>query len=402
MDTQEKTQTAPDANAEIPGMKEARERMDQKFWKDREEKRTLMQEVADELAQNIKMGVLPTLQGLTKIVVTIENPLTLVTAIPLVQSLRINRALAEIATVPEGKTLIDALGDTKIRLDPDPRYNGGRNTFFPSYRDGEMKLKTFEITAQGYATQGEVIAILLHEMHHERQIKNGVMKILGEKVPSPVEQVWYERAMEADAQATATDIAWKLKEAGKPGAWRAMAADMNCMGDIAKAYADKVAADPDAVASGTAKRAAFDKWFTAKNLVGDNLSVIYNGQGINNLPKGEDLDKLYKAGKPFAPLAADDIAKLGTIAEKNYLALPGGKPLDSMDYRQADWNAWQAGHLNYLHKQYDDVKTGNFVPPAMCHHNISKFISPEKPAAPAPEAKPAPTASVHRPKAPKV
>ncbi len=79
---------------------------------------------------------------------------------------------------------------------------------------------------------------------------------LHEKIPAPLETLWYDRLIEADAEATATDIAYKLKDAGKPEAWDAMQ-KMPYTG-AAKAYEAAVLKNPNAVADGTAKRAAFD------------------------------------------------------------------------------------------------------------------------------------------------
>ncbi|MDF3024791.1 MAG: hypothetical protein K0R10_2152 [Alphaproteobacteria bacterium] len=378
MDGNPEQKPAEAVSPEIPGMKEARARMDSKYWDAREGNLTLTQEVMRELAEDFKNRLMPTVQALEKVAITFENPLVLATALPLVQNMRINRALADIASVPEGQTMIDDLGETKVKIQPDPRFSGGSNIFFPSYKNGEMTVKNFEIHAQGYAKHGTVVAILLHELHHERQVKGGVMKVFNDKVPSPVEQLWYERAMEADAQATATDIAWKLKEAGKPAAWNALAGGFNCMGHIAKAYERNVDKLPNAVATGTAKRAAFDAWFTAKNMFGDSLSEIYNTQALQNMPSAENMDAMKKAGKPFTPLTVDDIAKLGDIAEVNYLKAPGGKPLDSIDYRRADYNAWQSSSLNFKHQVYDEIKAGTYQPPGV----NSKFTVPKEPAIP--------------------
>ncbi|HYD17522.1 MAG TPA: DUF6782 family putative metallopeptidase, partial [Patescibacteria group bacterium] len=223
---------------------------------------------------------------------------------------------------------------------------------------------------------GQMLTTLIHELHHERQLKAGVMKSVSDKVPSPVEQMWYERAMEADAQATATDISWKLKEAGKPAAWKALEKDGHWRGQVAKAYADKAAGDPKSVENGTAKRAAFDAWFSAKNRFGITTPMIYNNQATNNLPSPTDFEELHRAGLPFEPLKPKDIEKLGDIAPQNYLKAPGGRSLDDPLYRTADFNQWQASKLNFLHGRYEEIKQGNYPKPNMSHPSITGSAAP--------------------------
>lgn len=383
---------------EIPGMKEALARMQPNAFKDTS---SFFQIARDTLAEQFGAVVFPTIEVMKKTPIVVKEPLALLTAVPYVQNLRLNRALGEIASIPEGKKLVDSVLDgTKVELNCDPRYTGGANCFFTSYTDGNYKQSSNLIRADGYTTHGETVGILIHELHHQRQMQNGVMTVLKDKVPSPVELVWYERAMEADAQATATDIAWKLKEAGKPAAWEAMAGLGGWRQQVTEAYAQKAEQDPASVTSGAAKREAFDAWFTAKSRNGDTVPQIYNRQALGNMPTSENMHDLYKAGKPLEPISAQDIQKLGSIAEVNYLALPGGKPLDSIDYRQADWNGFQGGFLHARHQQYDQIRNGTFKVAGVNPAAASKFANPAKPCeAPKAEVQAAakPAVSLKRP-----
>lgn len=376
------------AAPEIPGMKEALARMQPNAFT---EKSSFFQIAKDVLAAQFGNIVFPTLEAMSKAPIVVKEPIALLTAIPYVQNLRMNRALEEISSIPEGKKLVDSVLDgTKLALNCDPRYSGGSNCFFTSYTDGKFRQSTNLIMADGYTTHGDTVGILIHELHHQRQVKEGVMKPLRDKIPSPVEQVWYERAMEADAQATATDIAWKLKEAGKPAAWQAMSELGGWRQQVTEAYAKKAEQDPASVDSGEAKREAFDTWFSAKSSKGLTTPQIYNRQALGNLPTSENIHDMHKAGKPLAPITVADIEKLGSIAEVNYLKLPGGKPLDSMDYRQADWNGFQGGFLHARHQQYDQIKEGTFKVAGMNPASASKFANPAAPCAePRKDASPA-------------
>lgn len=358
-------------------MKEALARMQPNAFQD---KSSFFQVAKEVLAEQFGSIVFPTLEAMKKAPIVVKEPLALLTAIPYVENLRTNRALGEISSIPEGKKLVDSVMDgTKVGLNCDPRFSGGANCFFTSYTDGKFRQSSNFITADGYTTHGDTVGILIHEMHHQRQMKEGVMKPLQDKIPSPVEQVWYERAMEADAQATATDIAWKLKEAGKPAAWQAMEKLGGWRQQVTEAYAKKAEQDPASVDSGAAKREAFDTWFTAKSSQGLTTPQIYNRQALSNLPGSRDIHDMHKAGKPLAPITVGDIEKLGSIAEVNYLKLPGGKPLDSMDYRQADWNGFQGGFLHARHQQYDQIKNGTFKVEGVNPASASKFANPVSP-----------------------
>lgn len=377
MDTQAPAVTAEPETSDIPGMKEALARMQPAAFKDTS---SFFQIAKDVLAQQFGAVVFPTIEVMKKTPIVVKEPLALLTAVPYVQNLRLNRALGEIASIPEGKKLVDSVLDgTKVELNCDPRFSGGVNCFFTSYTNGNYKQSSNFIAADGYTTHGDTVGILIHELHHQRQMKEGVMKPLQDKIPSPVEQLWYERAMEADAQATATDIAWKLKEAGKPAAWQAMEKLGGWRQQVTEAYAKKAEQDPASVGSGAAKREAFDTWFTAKSSQGLTTSQIYNRQALGNLPGSENIHDMHKAGKPLAPITVGDIEKLGSIAEVNYLKLPGGKPLDSIDYRQADWNGYQGGFLHARHQQYDQIRNGTFEVAGVNPAVASKFVNPAKP-----------------------
>lgn len=308
-----------------------------------------------------KTVVLPTLSALAKIPVLMAQPELLATALPFVQNLRLKRALSDIASIPEGAALVEAAaGVPKIHLDPNPIVSGGQFCTTREVNGKDLSVIAREINIAGLATQGSVIATLVHELQHKRQMDHKVLNAVHDKVPSPIELLWHNRMTEADAEATAVDIAWKLKENGKPEAWNHIRTARDWPIALAFEYEKMAKADPSSVASGAAKRAAFDAWFDAFN---GGVSMMYNDQGVRKTPTPEVHEEMHKAGKPFAPLTAADLEKIGDIGAVNYLKLPGGKPLDSPDYRRADFDEEQAGKLRAAHDVYDRVSQGKYEAP---------------------------------------
>ncbi|MCC7035693.1 MAG: hypothetical protein IT560_00125, partial [Alphaproteobacteria bacterium] len=352
MDIQEPAITVQPDTPAIPGMKEALDRMKPEFWEGNSAftrpKRTDFE----------KRVVFPTIEALSKLPVLLAQPELLATALPFVQNLRLKRALSDIASIPEGAALVEAAaGIPKIHLDPNPAVSGGQFCSKRQINGTDLTAVAEKINIAGLATQGSVVAVLMHELQHKRQMDNNVLHALQEKSPSPIEILWYNRMTEADAQATAIDLAWKLKETGKPAAWDHMRWSKDWPIALAFEYEKKALADPSSVASGAAKRAAFDTWFDAFK---GQISEIYNEQGISKIPTPAVQEEMHKAGKPFAPLTTADIEKIGDMGFGNYLKLPDSKPLDSPDYRRADFDREAAEKLRAAHDAYDRVSQGKY------------------------------------------
>ncbi len=329
-----------------------------------------------------KKVVFPAKVVLSKIDLLLDRPDLLATALPFVQNLRLKRALSDIASIPEGAALVEAAaGVPKIHLDPNPTVSGGQFCTKRSINGIDLTVIAQEINIAGLATMGSVISTLVHELQHKRQMDHKVLNAFHDKTPSPIELLWYNRMTEADAEATAVDIAWKLKENGKPEAWNHIRTARDWPIALAAEYEKKALADPSSVASGAAKRAAFDGWFEA---FGGGISEMYNDQGVRKAPSSEALEEMHKAGKPFAPLTAGDMEKIGDIGPVNYLKLPGSKPLDSLDYRRADFDQEAAEKLRAAHDAYDRVSQGKYeskpLAPVAPLTTCSSFIGAAQPA----------------------
>jgi hypothetical protein len=202
-------------------------------------------------------------------------------------------------------------------------------------------------------------------------------------IPSPVERIWYDRAVEADAQATAVEIAWKLKDTGKPAAWNSLTSFEEPGNTIATAYEKQALADPASVDDGRAKRAAFDEWFVTKTRLDYSFTELYNGWAVEKVIDKDKLEKLTAHGSKLEPLKVSDIEKLGELSSVNYLTLPGGRALDDPYYRKADWNVNEAYSLSGQQAEYDVFKTSKF----MAAQGPAAEAGPADPAVPTPKVR---------------
>lgn len=105
-------------------------------------------------------------------------------------------------------------------------------------------------------TEGQRLAVLIHELRHLDQVGRGLC---------PADTLAMEEvaratfAMEADASAVTAHVAYEMRTAGDPTVWEALAA-FERYADIAEAYADA------RVATGSVARAmgaAFEQWYAS-------------------------------------------------------------------------------------------------------------------------------------------
>ncbi|MEO0392028.1 MAG: DUF6782 family putative metallopeptidase [Pseudomonadota bacterium] len=86
-------------------------------------------------------------------------------------------------------------------------------------------------------------------------------------------QIMATRHYEAAADAVAVDVAWQLKDAGKPEMWQVLHGDPHDA-HLAQAYARSIAKNPDNAVNGKARRAVHDAWFK------DPLAVLHYDQVV--------------------------------------------------------------------------------------------------------------------------
>jgi hypothetical protein len=119
---------------------------------------------------------------------------------------------------------------------------------------GYFEPQEHKIGIGGGLSRWEMTLILAHELRHLDQNRRGFVPSL---TISMSENIRLSFAMEADAQAIATLLAWSAHEAGDLTLWRALEA-LERAEDIAAAFADAVTAG--ATPAG-ATRAAFSAWY---------------------------------------------------------------------------------------------------------------------------------------------
>ncbi|MDE1152633.1 MAG: hypothetical protein PW788_08865 [Micavibrio sp.] len=352
------TSSTPDA----PGMKAAIDTLQPGYFKPPSKVKMLMAELMDSVIREIPFNIPLVKLALNNLTVVPTTPEALVTALPFVQNLRINRAFGDISSIPEGRDLVNMVQSTgaQITIAPDLTRSGAVHKSRAEATDGQWVTQGGPIELTAFNTHGSLTATLVHELQHRKQMLGGVIDPLNSKIPSPIESLWYDRAIEADAEATAIDLSYKMSKAGKPAAWDHLQRS-NFSPHAVKGYKAAIEANPNALQDGTAKRAAFDGWFQdSKNKNEVDLSRVYNGQGLSKWIGEKQIENLAGGGKPLAPLTHDDMAKIGALSEKtggvNYLSIPGGRALTDEFYRRPNWNQWQAQQLAGMQRSYEDVK----------------------------------------------
>jgi hypothetical protein len=86
-------------------------------------------------------------------------------------------------------------------------------------------------------------------------------------------------------------------------------------------------------------------------------------EGAEKVIPTEKIAEMARHGYALAPLEAGDIAKLGALSSVNYMALPGGKPLDDPSYRVRDWTPDEGKFIAARQADYDGVKAAAAIGP---------------------------------------
>jgi hypothetical protein len=160
---------------------------------------------------------------------------------------KISHFLSVIHRSPAGQRLLvaDKLTDTYVCATGQSDRDG----------DYEPRLNTVFIVLD--QPEGEIVETMAHELRHAWQQDQGFMPT---KPLAPRESLLLARAIEADAEAFATQIIWELKQSGYDAAFDVHAQSQR-YGDIVAAFAQRAEDDRHTVADGRAARAAYDAWF---------------------------------------------------------------------------------------------------------------------------------------------
>lgn len=242
---------------------------------------------------------------------------------------RVARLLATLDAVPAGQHIAEFIRahQVAIRLEENPVNWAASTATITGIKDGLYSYKDPVIIFKASLSDDNILQAIVHETQHLRQHFGHAGN--PDHVLSEEEYILFYRAAEADAQATCTDVAWQLKEAGLPGAWDA--ARYVGYGDISDAYKKAVEANPDAAANGDAKRAAFNAWFDDPHrLAGYNEAIV--DWMIPFLAKGREIFKGHNMTE--GRLDATWLQRLNDISPEPYLAAFGAAPLQDPRYRK--------------------------------------------------------------------
>ena len=368
-----------DADAEVPGMKDARRSFQRDYWRFTEH--GSLETFRMNAEWYVKSRKASLFRKLEKLSLVVKNPAALLTGISGIENIRVRLALEELSAVPEGAALADMVrAGMQVRLD-NKLPSMGISLQGPVVGEGpDRRALPGTVKVNGISNRGMLVALLVHEIHHQRQITSNLFQPYHQgKMPSPVEGLWYNRFVEADAHATAIDISWKLKQAGKPAAWN-FVRYIDRLGPMAAKYEELAVKDPSSIADGRAKRAAFDRWFEPtpmKHSAGMTVSQSYNAIGAGLAPDQETAEDWAKKGIRIEPMTTGDFAKLGSLSEVNYLKIPGGRPLDDLFYRRVDWGLSEATLLGRRHAEYDQLR-GKFNK-AAARRPVPAEFAPQQP-----------------------
>lgn len=147
-----------------------------------------------------------------------------------------------------GGYVADVIADSDVIFCLDPVPPGCRGYYEPASGIVALSPKL---------TPSEMLPIAVHELRHVDQVRRGFEPSLD---VSRAENVRLTFALEADAQAMSTYVAWRQREAGDPEAWDA-AVTLEHYEDIPPAFAAEIDATGDPA---RATLAAFSAWYASE------------------------------------------------------------------------------------------------------------------------------------------
>ncbi|TAL31851.1 MAG: hypothetical protein EPN97_10600 [Alphaproteobacteria bacterium] len=210
----------------------------------------------------------------------------------------------------DGERLVRLLCEQGLPLKffpEEPGKGGGAVTLGDSaVEDGRVKLNPESVGLYPGQTLGATVMILAHELRHlEQLVTNTLMLEQQGKIVPPVEAVLYTYMIEADAQATATEISFLLMKQGKPEAWEYITKEESNYKDMADGYKNATVREPGAEESGYARKMAFNKWFTT------DWSLGYASDNIDYRPSDNIHREMLKGGARIENMEQGDFAQLG-------------------------------------------------------------------------------------------
>ncbi len=160
--------------------------------------------------------------------------------------------------------------------------------------------------------------VLGHEIRHAWQERQGLLLY---KATNIADAIVHTRFAEADAYALEAELAWELEQGGIiKGAWAYYKKQET---KLSTAF-ERAAANPAAVKTGAARRAAFDAWFrTSHKDAYDSFTIDDCASQCENIRNGKPAHIMVDPPRPQgAPLklSKEYLREYGQIAGGNYLA----------------------------------------------------------------------------------
>lgn len=226
----------------------------------------------------------------------------------------------------DGAALISFLQKKSIPVDFSEQTPYAATSMYFSIYETKIRVNTDKLSIALNKSR-PVVALaesLLHEARHVQQAFNGAA-IPAMRV-SPDDLAWFTRITEADAEATAALIAFKMKVAGFPEIFDSAKKEFPHTLKIYETAEIEYAKNPRGLDTPDFKRKLFDAWF----LSGEKQR--YDTQSIQRF---SDIDAFCNK-MPKQSLTRTDVEKIGQSGKEsvNYLALPGFRPLDDAYYRE--------------------------------------------------------------------
>jgi len=233
-------------------------------------------------------------------------------------SARCDDILARLASVSEGYDMVTFLNDKKIEIcfEKDALFEAASSLTIDRIEDGKYIYVATKIILNESLHDDNIAQALIHEAQHMRHHLNDLGN--PDLLLSLEDHQLFRAIQEADAQATAIDVTFKLKLAGDTGPYE-KTAEIG-YDEMCRAYEAAYEADPQSICDGRAKRAAFDAWF------GKPSRVAHYDYDTENLHEKviENLCRTSKThGLSAGALEQDWVERIGALSDVNYLNLPG-------------------------------------------------------------------------------
>ena len=225
----------------------------------------------------------------------------------------------------DGRALLSFLLEKNVPVISDESVPYAVTAMYFFIREKKLLVNTDKlfITLQESKDAPTLAECLLHEARHVQQAFGGAATP-GMRV-SPDDYAWFIRVTEADAEATAALIAFKMKVAGFPEVFDAAKKEFPHCAKIYETAEREYERNPGSLDTPAFKRKLFDAWFLT------NDKSRYDTQCIQRFAEIDDF--CAKLPKRDSPRTA--VEKIGTCGGEpvNYLTLDGFRPLDDPYYK---------------------------------------------------------------------